>query len=275
MLINEILKAIILGIIQGITEWLPVSSTGHLIIVEDIISFQLSDSFVEAFMVIVQLASIMAVILLFFKKLNPFLKSKDTEQRKEDIKLWVKILLATIPAAIAGYLFEDKIEGALQKPLPVAVALIFYGLIFILIENRGRQGRIEKFSDLDYGRAIFIGLFQMLALIPGTSRSGATIIGAIVLGASRTIAAEFSFFLSIPIMLGAGSYKLLKLGTSLNALEWLVLGVGSLTAFLVSIIIISFLMDYIKKRDFKLFGYYRIILGIVVIAYFYIIKEFS
>ncbi|WP_426347893.1 undecaprenyl-diphosphate phosphatase [Alloiococcus sp. CFN-8] len=270
MVINEILKAIILGIIQGITEWLPVSSTGHLIIVEDIISFQLSDYFVEAFMVIVQLASIMAVILLFFKKLNPFLKDKDKEQRTEDLKLWIKIFLATMPAAIAGYLFEDKIEGVLQKPLPIAAALIFYGLIFIIIENRDRQGRIEKFSDLNYGRAMLIGLFQMLALIPGTSRSGATIIGGMVLGASRTIAAEFSFFLSIPIMVGAGFYKLLKLGTSLNALEWLVLGIGSLTAFLVSIIIISFLMDYIKKRDFKLFGYYRIILGIVVILYFYI-----
>lgn len=272
MLLNEILKAIILGIIQGITEWLPVSSTGHLIIVEDFMSFQLSDSFVEAFMVIIQLASIMAVILLFFKKLNPFLNSKDMERRRDDLKLWIKIFLATIPAAVAGYLFEDKIEGILQKPLPVAAALIVYGIIFIVIDNRERKGQIQQFSDLNYGRAALIGLFQMLALIPGTSRSGATIIGAVVLGASRTIAAEFSFFLSIPIMLGAGGYKLLKLGTSLNSMEWLVLGAGALTAFLVSILIISFLMDYIKKRDFKLFGYYRIILGIAVIAYFYVIK---
>ncbi len=273
MLLNEILKAIILGIIQGITEWLPVSSTGHLIIVEDLMSFQLSEAFVEAFMVIIQLASIMAVILLFFKKLNPFLKGKDLVQRKEDVKLWIKIFVGTIPAAIGGYLFEDKIEGVLQRPLPVAAALIVYGIIFIAIENSEIKGDTLKFSDLSYGKAILIGLFQMLALIPGTSRSGATIIGAMLLGASRTVAAEFSFFLSIPIMLGAGGYKFLKLGASLNPMEWFVLGVGSLTAFLVSILIISFLMDYIKKRDFKIFGYYRIILGIVVIVYFFIIKK--
>lgn len=268
----EILKAILLGIVQGITEWLPVSSTGHLILVEDFIKFNLSQTFVSTFFVVIQLGSILAVVVLFFSKLNPFDPGKTGYEKKETLSLWIKIIVATVPAGVIGFLFDDKIEELLYNPTTVALTLIIYGIIFIIIENRNRRPKINNFDGLSYKTAVLIGLFQMLALIPGTSRSGATIIGAVLLGTSRYIAAEFSFFLAIPVMLGASGYKLLKSGMAFSGTEWLALGIGSLVAFVVSIFVIKFLMDYIKKHDFKVFGYYRIILGILVLAYFYIIK---
>ena len=273
MELTEILKGIILGIIQGITEWLPISSTGHLVIVEDLMSFQLSEVFVSAFRVVVQLGWIFGVIVLFFNKLNPIDTRKTFYEKREILELWLKIIVATVPAAIVGFLFEDKIEGLLYNPITVASMLIIYGMIFIILESRKIKGvAITSFKDLNYGKAFLIGLFQMLALVPGTSRSGATIIGAVLLGTSRFIAAEFSFFLALPIMIGASGYKMLKLGTAFTQVEWIVLAVGSLTAFIVSVVIIKFLMDYIKAHDFKIFGYYRIIVGLVVLVYFYLIR---
>ncbi|MCM0649145.1 undecaprenyl-diphosphate phosphatase [Clostridium swellfunianum] len=268
----ELLKAIILGIVQGITEWLPVSSTGHLILVEDFIKFSLSDIFVSTFFVVIQFGSILAVIVLFFRKLNPFDAGKTDIQKQETISLWIKIIVATVPAGIVGFLFDDAIEAALYNPTTVAVMLIGYGILFIIIESWQKRPKINDLMQLSYMKAVSIGLFQMLALIPGTSRSGATIIGAVLLGTSRYIAAEFSFFMAVPIMLGASGYKLLKAGLSFTGFEWLVLCSGALTAFLVSIFAIRFLMDYIKKHDFKVFGYYRIVLGILVLGYFYFIR---
>lgn len=266
----EIIKSIILGIVQGITEWLPVSSTGHLILVEDFMKFNLSASFKEAFFVVIQLGSILAVIVLFFRKLNPFDPGKQPSQRKETLILWTKIAAASVPAGIIGFLFDDIIEEALYNPTTVALTLIGYGVVFIIIENWNHKPKINDLGQLSYKTAICIGLFQVLALIPGTSRSGSTIIGAVLLGTSRYIAAEFSFFLALPIMIAASGYKMLKTGMAFNVTEWTALGVGSLVAFLVSIFAIKFLMDYIKKHDFKVFGYYRIVLGIIVLGYFYL-----
>jgi undecaprenyl-diphosphatase len=268
----ELLKAIVLGIVQGITEWLPVSSTGHLILVEEFIKFKLSETFVSTFFVVIQFGSILAVIVLFFRKLNPFDFSKTSTQKKQTISLWIKIIVATVPAGIIGFLFDDVIEEALYNPTTVALTLIGYGILFIIIESWNRSPGINDFKDLSYLRAIGIGLFQILALIPGTSRSGATIIGAVLLGTSRYIAAEFSFFMAVPIMVGASGYKLYKAGAIFNSFEWLALGTGSVVAFLVSIFAIKFLLDYIKKHDFKVFGYYRIVLGILVLTYFYVVR---
>lgn len=265
----ELLKAIILGIVQGITEWLPVSSTGHLILVEEFIRFELSQAFVNTFFVVIQFGSILAVIVLFFRKLNPFDRYKNSTEKKETFNLWVKIAVASVPAAIIGFLFDDIIEQALYNPTTVALMLIVYGVLFIAVESRRRRQRITELNDIGYFTALFIGLFQVLALIPGTSRSGATILGAVLLGTSRYIAAEFSFFMAVPVMIGASGYKLMKAGMDFSGLEWLVLAVGSIIAFIISIFAIKFLMDYIKKHDFKVFGYYRIVLGFIVLAYFY------
>jgi undecaprenyl-diphosphatase len=264
----EILKAVILGIVQGITEWLPVSSTGHLILVEEVIKFRLSPVFVSTFFVVIQFGSILAVIVLFFKKLNPFDPRKTAYERRETLSIWLKIIVATVPAGVVGVLFEDAIEELLYNPMTVALTLIIYGVAFIVIENFNKRATINTFHQLSYMTALGIGLFQILALVPGTSRSGSTIIGAVLLGTSRYIAAEFSFFLAIPIMLGASALKLMKAGLGFSRLEWIALGTGSLVAFVVSIFAIKFLMDYIKKHDFKVFGYYRIILGIIVLGYF-------
>ncbi|MCR1899300.1 undecaprenyl-diphosphate phosphatase [Irregularibacter muris] len=269
MELMEIIKAIILGIVQGITEWLPVSSTGHLILVEEFAKFKLSPAFISTFFVVIQFGSILAVIVLFFRKLNPFDRHKVMRERRETISLWMKIAVATIPAGIIGFLFDDIIEEALYNPTTVALMLIVYGVLFIIVENRRKRPYVTDLNELSYVTAIGIGLFQVLALIPGTSRSGATILGAVLLGTSRTIAAEFSFFLAVPVMIGASGYKLLKAGMAFTGLEWIVLGVGSLVAFLVSIVAIKFLLSYIKRNDFKAFGYYRIFLGIIVLAYFY------
>lgn len=267
----EIFKAIILGIVQGITEWLPVSSTGHMILVDEFIKFNQSSIFVSTFLVVIQFGSILAVLTIFFKKLNPFDRSKSQTQKSETIDLWIKVLIAVIPSGILGLLFDDAIEEIFFNSNTVAITLILYGIIMIAIENRDKKPKVNDFSQVTYKLAIGIGLFQCLALIPGTSRSGATIIGAILLGTSRYVAAEFSFFLAIPTMLGASGLKLFKAGFAFTSQEWLILLIGSVVAYLVSIFAIKFLLDYVKKHDFKIFGYYRIVLGLIVLSYFWII----
>lgn len=264
----EIIKAIILGIVQGITEWLPISSTGHIILVERFVKLNLSAIFTSTFFVVIQFGSILAVLFLYFKKLNPFDSSKTKSEKDDTINLWLKVIVAVIPSGIIGLLFDDKIEELFFNPFTVSLTLIIYGVIFIILENRHKKPKIESFSELTYKTAIFIGCFQILALIPGTSRSGSTIIGAILLGTSRFVAAEFSFFLAIPTMLGASALKLIKAGFAFSSFEWIVLLTGCVVAFIVSVVAIKFLMDYIKKHDFKFFGYYRIILGILVLGYF-------
>ena len=268
----EILKAVLLGIVQGITEWLPVSSTGHMILVDEFVKLNFSPTFISTFLVVIQFGSILAVLLIFFKKLNPFDSSKSKIEKKETLSLWAKVIVAVIPSGIIGVLFEEDIDRLFFNSTTVALALIIYGVIMIVIENRDKKPAVSDFSEVSYKLAIGIGLFQCLALIPGTSRSGSTIIGATLLGASRYVAAEFSFFLAIPTMLGASLLKLIKTGFAFSGFEWLVLGVGSVVAFVVSVIVIKFFMDYIKKHDFKAFGYYRIVLGIIVLLYFGFIK---
>ena len=268
----EILKAVLLGIVQGITEWLPVSSTGHMILVDEFVKLNFSPTFISTFLVVIQFGSILAVLLIFFKKLNPFDSSKSKVEKKETLSLWAKVIVAVIPSGIIGVLFEEDIDRLFFNSTTVALALIIYGVIMIVIENRDKKPAVSDFSEVSYKLALGIGLFQCLALIPGTSRSGSTIIGATLLGASRYVAAEFSFFLAIPTMLGASLLKLVKTGFAFTGFEWLVLGVGSVVAFVVSVIVIKFFMDYIKKHDFKAFGYYRIVLGIIVLLYFGFIK---
>ena len=267
----EIIKAIILGIIQGITEWLPISSTGHMILVDEFIKLDFSAEYINTFLVVVQLGSILAVVILYFNKLNPFSLSKNTQEKQETWNLWIKVFIAIIPSGIVGVLFEDKIDELFFNPTTVAITLIIYGVIFIFLEDRDKRPTILNFSDLSYKTAFGIGIFQVLALIPGTSRSGATIIGATLIGASRFIAAEFSFFLAIPTMFGASAVKLLKAGFHFDAFQWILLLTGSFVSFIVSIFATKFLMDYIKKHNFKSFGYYRIVLGLLVLLYFYVI----
>ncbi|HFL3598787.1 TPA: undecaprenyl-diphosphate phosphatase [Clostridioides difficile] len=267
----EIFKAVILGIVQGITEWLPVSSTGHMILINEFIKLNFSNTFINTFLVVIQFGSILAVLVIFFRKLNPFDSAKNIKQKKETIRLWLKVIIAVIPSGVIGILFEDDIDRVFFNSTVVAIALIVYGIIMIGLERRNKRPKYKDFSQVTYKLALCIGLFQCLALIPGTSRSGSTIIGAVLLGTSRYVAAEFSFFLAIPTMLGASALKLLKAGFGFTGFEWLILGVGSVVAFVVSIVVIKFFMDYIKKHDFKVFGYYRIVLGIVVLAYFFLL----
>ena len=267
----EIFKAVILGIVQGITEWLPVSSTGHMILVDEFIKLNFSNTFISTFLVVIQFGSILAVLVIFFRKLNPFDSAKNIKQKKETVRLWLKVIIAVIPSGVIGILFEDDIDRLFFNSTVVAIALIVYGIIMIGLEKRNKKPKYKDFSQVTYKLALCIGLFQCLALIPGTSRSGSTIIGAVLLGTSRYVAAEFSFFLAIPTMLGASALKLLKAGFGFTGFEWLILGVGSVVAFVVSIVVIKFFMDYIKKHDFIVFGYYRIVLGIVVLAYFFLL----
>lgn len=266
----EVFKAIVLGIVEGITEWLPISSTGHMILVEEFIKFNASDEFMEMFRVVIQLGAIMAVVLLYFHKLNPFAPSKTLKQKKETIDMWFKVIVGVLPAAIIGLVLDDWFDEHFYNYQTVAIMLIVYGILFIIIENnnKGMPAKIKSFKDLSYKTALGIGLFQVLALIPGTSRSGATILGGIILGASRNIAAEYSFFLSIPVMFGASALKLVKFGFEFTSMELTVLLAGMIVAFFVSVVAIKFLMSYIKKNDFKAFGWYRIILGILVLGYF-------
>ena len=269
----ELLKAAFFGIVQGITEWLPISSTGHMILFEQFIHMNVSKDFWDMFLVVIQFGSILAVVLLYFHKLNPFSPKKSPVQKRDTWSLWGKVLVAVIPAAVIGLLFDDFITDKLYGYVTVAITLIVYGIAFIVVENMDRTKRptIRHFAQLDYKTALFIGMFQILALIPGTSRSGSTIIGATLLGCSRYVATEFSFFLAVPVMLGASLLKIVKFfiktGIGFTGTEIGILLVGMIVAFVVSVFAIKFLMGYIRKHDFKAFGYYRIVLGIIVIIY--------
>jgi undecaprenyl-diphosphatase len=270
----EIIKVIIIGIVEGITEWLPISSTGHMILLDELIKLNASDAFKEMFLVVIQLGAILAVILLYFNKLNPFSVKKTAQEKKETLQIWYKVIIGVIPAAIFGLILEDWLDEHFYNYITVAIMLIIYGILFIVIENKNKDKKstINDFNHLSYGTAFSIGLFQVLALIPGTSRSGATILGAILLGTSRYIAAEYSFFLSIPVMFGASALKLIKFGFDFSTMEIVLLLTGMSVAFFVSVIAIKFLLGYVKKNDFKAFGWYRIVLGLLVIGYFFLFK---
>lgn len=271
MIIFEILKTVLLGIVQGITEWLPISSTGHMILVDAFLPLSVysdpvvNKEFVDMFMVVIQFGSILAVLLLYFNKLNPFAPSKSAEQKKGTWVLWSKVLVAAVPAAIVGLLFDDIIDALLYNPLTVAITLLVYGVLFIIIEKTKKRPSIKNLDELDYLTALKIGGFQMLALIPGTSRSGSTILGASILGCSRKVASEFSFFLAIPMMFGASLLKLIKLKMSLDLIGIVILLLGMVVAFFVSLIAIKSLLKYIRKHDFTAFGYYRIALSIIIL----------
>ena len=272
----DILIAILFGLVEGITEWLPVSSTGHMILLEEFIKFEgVSEGFFEMFDVVIQLGAIMAVVVLYWKQIFPFKITKKhaikVEIDKDIFSMWFKILVACVPAAVIGVLFDDILEKYLYNGYVVSMMLILFGIAFILVENwnKGRKSRINSLTELTYNTALLIGVFQLIAAIfPGTSRSGATIVGALLIGVSRTVAAEFTFFLAIPVMFGASLLKLVKFGFSFTALELIVLLVGMAVAFVVSMVVIKFLMSYIKKHDFKVFGWYRIVLGAIVLLYF-------
>lgn len=270
----ELIKVIFLGIVEGITEWLPISSTGHMILVDEFINLNVSNSFKDMFFVVIQLGAILAVVTLYFKKLNPFSPSKSKVEKKDTWTIWIKILIACVPAGIIGILFDDFLDEYLHTPIVIASTLIIYGILFIIIEiwNKNRNAKITHIKDISYMTALMIGVAQVLSLIPGTSRSGATILAAILLGTSREVAAEFTFYLAIPVMFGASLLKLVKFGFAFTSQELIVLIVGMVVAYVVSIIAIKFLMQYIKKNDFKAFGVYRIVLGIIVLLYFLVIK---
>lgn len=268
----EILKVVFLGIVEGITEWLPISSTGHMLLVDEFIHLDMSAAFKEMFFVVIQLGAILAVAALFWNKMLPF-QFRDNSQpviKRETVSLWLKVVVACVPGAVVTILFDAYIEAHLHTPVVIALALVFYGIAFILIENRNKKRlpRVNDLSDITYRTAFMIGLFQVLSIIPGTSRSGATIIGSLLLGVSRVAAAEFTFFLAMPVMLGLSAIKMLKFGFAISGAELLILGVGMAVAFTVSVIVIKFLMSYIKKHDFKAFGWYRIALGAIVLLYF-------
>ncbi|MDE6621078.1 MAG: undecaprenyl-diphosphate phosphatase [Lachnospiraceae bacterium] len=267
----ELLKAVLFGIVEGITEWLPVSSTGHMIILDEFIRLDCTPEFLEMFLVVIQLGAIMAVVILFWNKIFPFQfrdKSKPVIEM-DKIMLWLKIVVACIPAAVVGLLFDDVLDELFYHAIPVALALIVFGVAFIIVErrNKGKKAKISKLDDITFQTAFLIGVFQLIAAVfPGTSRSGATIVGALLIGVSRSVAAEFTFFLAIPVMFGASLLKLVKFGLSFTTLEAGVLIIGMLVSFFVSVFVIKFLMDYIKKHDFQIFGWYRIVLGAIVIV---------
>lgn len=266
----ELFKAVILGIVQGITEWLPISSTGHMILVDEFLSLKVSPDFWKLFEVVIQLGSILAVLVLYFHKLDPFSPKKTSDEKKSTVTMWLKVIVGVIPAAVLGFIFDDFLPNS---PVVIALALIIYGIAFIIIENRNKKPKIKSIDELTYGKSLGIGLFQALSIIPGTSRSGSTILGGIILGSSREVAAEYSFFLAIPVMFGASLLRLVKFvlkGLAVSSTEWGILIVGTLVSFLVSIVAIKFLMSFIKKHDFKAFGWYRIILGVIVLLYFWI-----
>lgn len=277
----EFLQAVLFGIVEGITEWLPISSTGHMILLDELVKLNVSEEFWEMFLVVIQLGAILAVVILFWNQIWPFGKKTNVHPvkktgflsycKKDIWMLWFKILAACLPAAVVGILFDAFFEKLFYNGVCVAVALIVFGIGFILIENKnkGTNARINSLSEITFRTALIIGMFQLIAAVfPGTSRSGATILGALLIGVSRTVAAEFTFFLAIPVMLGASLLKIVKFGFSFSAGELMILITGMVTAFLVSIIVIRFLMGYIKKHDFKVFGWYRIVLGTIVLLYF-------
>ena len=267
----ELLKAVLFGIVEGITEWLPVSSTGHLILLEKFLPLGISEAFYEMFQVVIQLGAILAVVLLFFQKLNPFCPKKDTQQKNNTWLLWGKVIVAVLPSAVLGLLFDDFMDAHFYNYVVVSIALIFYGIAFLFVEKTRKGNLLNSVDAIDWKTALFIGCFQCLSLIPGTSRSGSTILGALLLGVSRSAGAEFSFFLAIPTMLGASALKLLKFlmeGVTATATEWGVLAVGCIVSFLVSVLVIRGLMEYVRKRSFAPFGIYRIALGVLVLGYF-------
>ena len=290
MEILELLKVVFLGIVEGITEWLPISSTGHLILVEEFVKLNVSKSFWEMFMVVIQLGAILAVVVLYWKDIWPFRNKKPKHENVTKVEkaagtlcrfvkidkmiMWLKIMVSCLPAILIGLPFDDFIEKKFNNWFVVAVMLIVYGVLFLVVEdyNEKRTVKIHSIADITWKTALLIGIFQVLALIPGTSRSGATIIGGILLGASRTVAAEYTFFLAIPVMFGASLLKIVKFGFDFTSGELTILGVGTVVSFVVSILAIKFLMGYIKKHDFKAFGWYRIVLGIIVMLFFTIFR---
>ena len=277
------MKAIIYGIVEGVTEWLPISSTGHLLLVEQLIPFTgVSEGFFDMFDVVIQLGAIMAVVILFWKQIWPFKKPSASKGKAgildyvnmDIMTLWFKILVAVVPAAVIGILFDDVFEALFYNPVSIAIALIVFGMAFIIIEtwNKGRRPKVASLAEITYRTALIIGVFQVIAAIfPGTSRSGATIVGALLIGVSRTVAAEFTFFLAIPVMFGASLLKIVKFGFAFTGMEAVILLVGTVVSFAVSMFVLKFLMGYIKKHDFKVFGWYRIVLGIVVLIYFWVL----
>ena len=269
--ITEILKAILFGIIEGITEWLPISSTGHMILLNEFVTLNVSEEFWEMFLVVIQLGAILAVVLLFWNKIFPFRFKEKPVIQKDIFTLWFKILAACVPAAVIGLAFDDVLDALFYNPWCVAIALIVFGIAFILIENKNKNAspKITELNQITFQTAFMIGVFQLLAAVfPGTSRSGATIVGALLIGVSRTVAAEFTFFLAIPVMLGASLLKVVKFGFEFTGTEAAILLTGMVSAFIVSVIVIRFLMGYIKRHDFKVFGWYRIVLGAAVLLYF-------
>ncbi len=266
----EILKVIFLGIVEGITEWLPISSTGHMLLVDEFIPLHMSEAFKEMFIVVIQLGAIIAVVVMFWNKMFPFRFREQPVIQKDIFSMWFKVVVACIPSAVLGILFDDYLEEHFGHPVSIANMLIVYGIAFIVIEtwNKRRTPSVKTLADINYRIAFIIGLFQVLSMIPGTSRSGATIVGALLIGVSRTAAAEFTFFLAVPTMLGASAIKLIKFGFAFSATELVTLIVGMAVAFAVSLLAIRFLMNYVKKHDFKVFGWYRIVLGILVLLIF-------
>lgn len=268
----ELLKAILFGIIEGITEWLPISSTGHMILLQDFINLNVSNEFYSMFEVVIQLGAILSVVVLYFKDICPIGFKRSKKEKKDIWLLWGKILVASIPAAIIGLLLDDWLDEHLYNSFVVSLMLIIYGIIFLIIENRSKPVKVNSINSITFKDALLVGMFQILALIPGTSRSGATIIGGLLIGLSRSVAASFTFYLAIPVMFGASLLKIikyvLKVGLVFTTQEILILVIGCIVAFIVSILVIKFLMNYIKKHNFKVFGYYRIVLGIILILYF-------
>ena len=266
----DILKSIIFGIVEGITEWLPISSTGHIILMEELLKLDQGEAFFEMFQVVIQLGAILAVVVIYFHKLNPFAPTKTQKQKMMTWQIWIKVLIGCLPAGVIGLLFDNWIDKTLYHWYVVALMLIVYGVLFIVVENyqKGKEPRVTKFSQLTIPMILIIGVFQMLAMIPGTSRSGATIVGALMIGVSRSLAAEYTFFLAIPVMFGASLLKLVKFGFNFTTIQLAVLLVGMVVSFAVSIVAIKFLMSYIRKNDFKVFGYYRIVLGVIVFLFF-------
>ena len=268
----ELIKVIFLGIVEGITEWLPISSTGHMLLVDEFIQMNITQEFKDMFLVVIQLGAILAVVILFWEKMWPFQRKTATQPavRWDTIQMWLKVVVACIPGAVVTILFDDYIEAHLHTPVVIAAALIVYGIAFILIENwnKKRTPKVNTLGEITYRTAFLSGLFQVLSIIPGTSRSGSTIIGALLIGVSRVAAAEFTFFLAVPVMFGLSFVKLLQFGFTFTSAEIWTLVVGCLVAFLVSVVVIKFLMGYVKKHDFKVFGWYRIVLGAVVLLYF-------
>lgn len=271
----EILKSFVLGVVEGLTEWLPISSTGHMILVDEFIKLNVTTQFKDMFLVVIQLGAILAVVALNFERLNPWSSRKSQHEKKLTLQLWYKVIFACVPAAVIGLLFNDFMEKHFMNAPVVAAMLILYGVLFIVVENynKHRRPRVTDLDRLDYKTAFIIGMFQVLSLVPGTSRSGATILGGLLFGASRYVATEFTFFLAIPVMFGASALKMVKFGFHYTGAEVVLLLVGMVTAFIVSILSIKFLLAYIKTNDFKAFGWYRIVLGIIVIGYLFFVGD--